>query len=167
MPAFDAYALIVFLIHFALGVITCMAFLRLFFRKEIRIFKNLKRTIYLLRTGGPTLENELELLKGNGLYTVNDRVFDLNSSSNLLQTLNTFAVLVIGYSTKFNGYQSIVDHAKARDIPIVVLAGTSTEITPEHQAIFRQYNYFDMCNTPSRLLTTIFNLSIVTPHDKK
>ena len=39
-------------------------------RKEIRLFKNLKRKIYLLKTGSNNLETEREMLLKNGLYDV-------------------------------------------------------------------------------------------------
>jgi len=165
MTVFDIYAFLVFIFYFVLGVATCYAFLRLFFRKEIRLFRNLKRKVYLLKTGTATLETEREMLNKNGLFIVNDRVLDL-IDTNILQTLESFAVFVIGYSSTCTSYQTIVDHAKASNIPIIVLA-KPTEITPEHMAIFQQYIYFEMCNSPARLLTIIFNLSLITPYEKK
>jgi len=59
-----------------------------------------------------------------------------------------------------------LDRAKERDIPLVVLAKTD-KISGKHMSIFQQYIYFEMCNTSARLLTTIFNLSIITPYEKK
>ncbi len=166
MTAFDIYAFLVFVFYFALGVVTCYAFLRLFFRKEIRLFRNLKRKVYLLKTGTATLETEREMLNTNGLFVVNDRILDLTNDTNTLQTLEKFAVFVIGYSSSCANYQIIVDRAKASNIPVIVLA-KPTEITPEHMAIFQQYIYFEMCNSPARLLTIIFNLSLITPYEKK
>lgn len=166
MTAFDVYAFGVFIFYFALGVATCYAFLRLFFRKEIRLFRNLKRKVYLLKTGTSTLETEIEMLNKNGLFFVNDRVLDLTQNAVTLQTLEKFAVFVIGYSSTYTDYRTVVDHAKTQNIPIVVLA-KPTEITPEHMAIFQQYIYFEMCNSPARLLTIIFNLSLITPYEKK
>lgn len=166
MLVFDIYTFLVFICYFVLGASTCFAFLRFFSRKEIRLFKNLKRRIYLLKTGAATLETEREMLNKNGLFVVNDRVLDLNNDTNLLQTLDDFSVLVLGYSDSYINYQSIVDHAKSRNIPIIVLANPG-EIKEQHAAIFRQNIYFEMCNTSARLLTTIFNLSLITPYEKK
>jgi len=166
MIAFDIYAFLVFIFYFALGVATCYAFLRLFFRKEIRLFRNLKRKVYLLKTGTSTLETEIELLNKNGLFFVNDRILDLTQNSNAVQTLEKFAVFVVGYSNTYTDYKTVVDHAKAQNIPVIVLA-KPTEITNEHMAIFQQYVYFEMCNSPARLLTIIFNLSLITPYEKK
>lgn len=166
ITAFDIYAFLVFIFYFALGVATCYAFLRLFFRKEIRLFKNLKRKVYLLKTGTSTLETEIEMLNKNGLFLVNDRVLDLTQNATALQTLEKFAVFVIGYSNTYTDYKAVVDRGKAKNIPVIVLA-KPTEITSEHMAIFQRYIYFEMCNSPARLLTIIFNLSLITPYEKK
>ena len=166
MTAFDIYAFLVFVLYFSLGVATCYAFLRLFFRKEIRLFKNLKRKVYLLKTGLATLETERQMLNKNGLFIVNDRVLDLMNDTATLQTLEGFAVFVIGYSDTYNNYQTIVTHAKTANIPIIVIAKPA-EITVAHMAIFQEYIYFEMCNSPARLLTIIFNLSLITPYEKK
>lgn len=166
MTAFDIYAFLVFIFYFALGVATCYAFLRLFFRKEIRLFRNLKRKVYLLKTGTSTLETEIELLNKNGLFSVNDRVLDLTQNAEAVQTLEKFAVFVVGYSSAYMDYKTLVDHAKAQNIPVIVLA-EPREITDEHMPIFKQYVYFEMCNSPARLLTIIFNLSLITPYEKK
>ncbi len=166
MTAFDIYAFLVFVFYFTLGVATCYAFIRLFFRKETRLFRNLKRKVYILKTGTASLETEREMLNKNGLFVVNDRVLDLTNDANTLQTLENFAVFVIGYSSVYTNYQTMVDHAKVANIPVIVLA-KPTEITSEHMAIFQQYIYFEMCNSPARLLTIIFNLSLITPYEKK
>lgn len=163
--AFDIYAFLRFAIFFALGAVSCFAFLRFFFHKEIKLFKHLKRKIYLLKTGTSTLETERELLQKNGLFVVSDRVMDLNSDLSLLQTLDSFAIFVVGYSTEYANYQSIIDHAKSNCIPVIVIA--KPDEIKDHMTIFRQYIYFEMCNTPARLLSTIFNLSLITPYEKK
>lgn len=166
MTVFDICAFLVFIFYFALSVATYYTFLWLFFRKEIRLFRNLKRKVYLLKTGTSTLETEIEMLNKNGLFFVNDRVLDLTPDANAVQTLEKFAVFVIGYSNTYANYKTIVDHAKAQNIPVIVLAEPG-EITDEHMPIFKQYVYFEMCNSPARLLTIIFNLSLITPYEKK
>lgn len=166
LNALDIYAVLAFLFYFGLGVGTCIAFIRLFFRKEIRLFQNLKRKVYLFKTGPVALDTEREMLHRNGLFVVNDRVLDLTSGTNPLQTLEGLAVFVVGYSNAYRSYQAIVDHAKSKNIPLIMIAKPA-EITNDHMAIFQQYIYFEMCNSPARLLTIIFNLSLITPHGKK
>jgi hypothetical protein len=135
-------------------------------RKEIRLFNNLKRTIYLLKTGRNNLVTEKELLSENGLYDVHNSILDLTNDIKPLQTLRDFSVFVVGYSQDYSNYQSILDRVKSKNIPLIVLAKPN-EISDEHMNIFQQYIYFEMCNTSARLLTTIFSLSVVTPYEKK
>lgn len=135
-------------------------------RKEIRLFSNLKRNIYLMTTStANSLQREKVLLQENGLYRVHDEVLNL-SDLGVLDTVNKFSTFVIAYSKEFTYYQKVVDRAKRDLIPIIFLANPG-EISNEHMAIFKEYPYFEMCNTSARLLTTIFNLSVITPNEKR
>lgn len=135
-------------------------------RKEIRLFNNLKRTIYLMTTSTQSsLQREKTLLQKNGLYQVNNEILNL-SDLGILDTTDKFSVFVIAYSKEFTHYQNIIDRAKRDLIPVIFLAGPR-DIIDDHMAIFKDYPYFEMCNTSARLLTTIFNLSAVTPNEKR
>lgn len=157
----DVYALLVLGGTVIFATVSTLLFLRFAYRKEHRMFKNLKRTIYLLKTGGNSLQTEQGLLRDNGLFSVHATIFDLRTDTRSLQTLNRSTVLVVGYSKEFAEYQAVIDSARQRNLPIVVLAKPG-EIVPAHMEIFQGYIYFEMCNTPSRLLTTILNLSLVS-----
>lgn len=87
------------------------------------------------------------------------------SDVGLLETTKKFSVFVVGYSREFAHYSEIIDRAKRDAIPVIFLAGPR-DITDEHMALFKDYPYFEMCNSSARLLTTIFNLSAVTPNGK-
>jgi len=135
-------------------------------RKEIRLFKNLERNIYLMTVNPQkNLQREKELLEKNGLYKVHNQIYEL-SDLGLLDTMENFSVFVVAYSKEYKHYQKIIDRAKKDIIPIIILAGPR-DIIDEHMAIFSNYPYFEMCNTSSRLLTTIFNLSVITPNEKR
>lgn len=136
-------------------------------RKEIRLFKNLKRKIYLMNTDSTNiLQREKTLLIQNGLYQINNDVLSL-SDLGILETTEKFSVFVIAYSKTFSHYQKVIDRAKRDSIPVIFLAAGPRDITDEHLALFKDYPYFEMCNTSARMLTTIFNLSAVTPNEKK
>jgi len=157
------------IVSFVIGLVPAGYFIyrlvRFIIRKEIRLFENLKRKVYLLKTGSNSLETEREMLVENGLYDVHDNILDLSQETKALQTLKNFAVFVVGYSQEYTRYQEIVNEAKSKNIPLVVFAKPG-EIILEHMTIFLGYTYFEMCNTSARLLITIFNLSIVTPNEK-
>lgn len=135
-------------------------------RKEIRLFTNLKRTVYLINTSNESLlQREKTLLNKNGLYKVYGDILNL-SDLGVLETVEKFSVFVLSYSAKFKQFQKVIDRAKRNSIPVVILAKPG-EIIPDHLLIFNSYPYFEMVNTSSRLLTTIFNLSIITPYEKR
>jgi hypothetical protein len=135
-------------------------------RKEIRLFNNLKRTVYLINTDNKgSLQREKTLLNKNGLYKVHEDILNL-SDFGILETVEKFSVFVIAYSVKFRQYQKIIDRAKRDSIPIIIVAKPG-EIIYAHMLIFNSYPYFEMVNTSSRLLTMIFNLSIITPYEKR
>lgn len=135
-------------------------------RKEIRLFNNLKRMIYLMTTDTQnSLQREKTLLQKNGLYQVNNEILNL-SDLGMLDTTDKFSVFVVAYSKEFAHYQNIIDRAKRDLIPVIFLAGPQ-DITDDHMIIFKDYPYFEMCNTSARLLTTIFNLSAITPDEKR
>jgi len=166
LSVFDTYSYLTLFICFILGAITLYSFVYFFFRKEIRLFKNLKRKIYLLRTGAGDLQTERELFLANGLFDVYTNVIDLKEGVKLLQTLKSYSVFVIGYSKGYPFYKEILDHSVPKKIPVIVIAKPG-EIIPEHMTIFQKYVYFEMCNTSARLLTTVFNLSLITPYKKR
>lgn len=132
----------------------------------MRLFKNLQRTIYLMSTDSTTvLQREKTMFHMNGLYHVSPDIVHLSDLGHL-ETVKDFSIFVVGYTRGFGHYKEVIDRAKRNSIPVVVLAGPR-DITDEDMAIFKEYPYFEMCNTSSRLLTTIFSLSAVTPNDKK
>jgi hypothetical protein len=112
-----------------------------------------------------TLQREKTLLQKNGLYKIHNEILSL-SDIGILDTTNRFSIFVISYTKEFAYYQKVIDRAKRDLIPVIFLAGPR-DITDEHMAIFKNYPYFEMCNTSARLLTTIFNLSAVTPNEKR
>lgn len=155
-----------FLIGFIVSSIFVYKLVYFIISKELRMFNNLKRTIFLMTTSTQgTLQREKTLLQKNGLYKVHNEIFSL-SDIGVLDTASRFSIFVISYTKEFAHYQKIIDRAKRDLIPVIFLAGPR-DITDEHMAIFKDYPYFEMCNTSARLLTTIFNLSAVTPNEKR
>lgn len=163
---FNIHSGISFLIGFIVNSLFVYKLVSFFIHKEIRLFKNLKRTIYLMTTSNQgQLQREKSLLQKNGLYHVYDEIISL-SDLGTLDTVEKFSIFVISYSKEFTHYQEIIDRAKRDVIPVIFLTSPK-DITDEQMAIFKEYPYFDMCNTSARLLTTIFNLSAVTPDEKR
>ncbi len=165
--ALDIYALFTFLFYFSIGTITCFVFLRFFFKKEIRMFRNLKRKVYLLKTNQDALETEMEMLNKNGLFSKVERVYDISAGLDQLQTFEDFAIYVAEYSGSYEFYPDLVATAKVKKIPLIILAKPENRISSEHMSKFQQHIYFEMCNSSARLLTLLLNLALVSPYDKR
>ena len=136
--------------------------LKFFHKKEKRIFNNLKRKVYFLKIDGSTcnLEKEQNLINKNGLFRAEKSVRQY--SKGFIETVNEKAVIVFAYSAVFPDYQDLIDSLKNKEIPAIILA-KPREIIPEHESIFSDYPYLQVCNYTSRLLTSLFDICAVTP----
>jgi hypothetical protein len=160
-------SLVAFLLGLLPGGYFAYRLVRFIVRKEVRLFQNLQRTVYLIKMGKePNLQREHELIRQAGIFTLHHAVLDYAGDKGILETIKGKCVMVLGYSEALDSYRPIIERATRSHIPIIVIAQPN-EISPDHMAAFREYPYFEMCNTSARLLTTIFNLSAVTPYEEK
>lgn len=144
------------------GFIWFLLWLAFFYKKERRLFRNLKRKVYFLRIDGSTcnLEKEQNLICENGLFKAEKSVRQY--SNGLIETIEGKVVLVVSYSPSFLDYANLIVSLKNKKIPVIILA-KPREITPEHENIFADYPYLQVCNYTSRLLTSLFDICAVTP----
>jgi hypothetical protein len=149
-------------------VVTLLLFFNFYLRKEYRIFKNLKKNIYLIETGTDGLQREYALLKENKLlYRVHDAILNLSTNPNVLDTTKEGSIWVVNYSENYADYSGLVDLARIKKTALVVFAKHPLKITNvQHLKAFDTYVYIDLCNSVSRLLIVIFNLAIIMPHKK-
>jgi hypothetical protein len=134
-------------------------------RRERRIFQNLsKKHIYFFHTGpNNQLQREIELMMKNKLLFPHVHpYFDAVANVNVFRTIEGPAVLVVGYNADYSHYDDLVNYALTKNYAFVIMAH-SREVIPEHEKLFGKLNYFDICNTPARLQTIIFNQAIITP----
>ena len=133
-----------------------------FHKKERRIFRNLKRKVYFLKIPGSNcdLEKERKLIAENGLFKADGsvRVY----SNGFINTINEKAVIIISYTASFGNYADLINSLKINNVPAIVFAKPS-EISPEHNNLFADYPYLQVCNFTSRLLTSLFDICAVTP----
>ena len=164
LSIYEVVISIIGIISLVISVSVCVFFVA---RKERRIFKNLKKTIYLFQTGPDGLQAEHELLKENKLlFRVHDKIFNLPENPNILNTIKRKSIFVVKYSKGYERYDALVQTAKNTDSALIVLSKMAREIEDEHMALFNSHKYYDMCNSVSRLLVLIFNLAIIIPEKK-
>lgn len=137
-----------------------------FYRKESRLFRNLKRKVYFFRMKGSScdLEKERYLVDTNGFFTADNAVREF--SPTILDTIVGPSVVVMAYSPKCVEYQLFLESALTKKVPVLLFAKPS-EIDSKHNALFAEYPYLQVCNYGSRLLTSLFDICAITPYDQK
>lgn len=162
----NVHSLVSFVLGLLPGGFFAYRLVRFLVRKEVRLFKNLQRKVYFLRVADqPTMQREIEMATRSGLFTLHPSIVDVHRDGGVLEMIDPAAVIVVGYSPTYCQYEAIVERARRHSIPLIVFA-ESSQITV-HMPLFRGYPYFEMCNTSTRLLSTIFNICAVTPYAKK
>ncbi len=149
--------------YVAIRVIGFLIWTNFFYKKEKRLFRNLKREVHFIKFEGSQhdLETETRLIKENGFFKVENEIKQY--SENLISSIEQKAAIVVSYSPTFTGYQKLIDFLQPKKIPLVILAKSDPRITSEHTAIFDQYPYHQVCNGTSRLLTSLFSICAITP----
>ena len=158
------------------------------FRKEIRAIFNIRKKIYVFDF---TDENEgipvHKMLVKNKIFRVYEQILkpNLKLIDSTLQSSSNKSTYVIIYedtnpSRYTEIYQYLVERAKSFGIALIVFSERVVEkkvdnqgiekeqlverrISTEHMKEFLKWNYYDMVNTKSRLLTTILNMSMIVP----
>ncbi len=154
-------------IELIIGSILVFSFLKWYFRKEFKIYKNLKRSIYIFTFGSDNFNDTELLIKKSCLFHCPSFINNSNEISidRVLQEFDNFSLFILGYdeSISIGIYQKIISSAQERKIPVIVFTKDNRRITPEHKAIFDRYNFFEMCNTNLRLLSLLYTLCVVLP----
>lgn len=163
----NAWALISLLVGCVSLIVAFSIWLWFFYRKESRLFRNLKRKVYFFRIKGSTcdLEKERNLVDSNGFFVADAAVREFSSA--LLDTITGPAVIVLAYSSKFSGYKSFLDSTLAKKVPVIVFARSGEITDVQHRKLFEEYPNLQICNFGSRLLTSLFDICAVTPYEKK
>lgn len=156
-------------IRFLSGIaITLIGFYIFIFKKEIRLSRNLKKEIYFLKTDpSQYLDTEIERLKANKLFNVHQTAIDISKNIRNLETKDN-AFLVLAYNNRYSSvkYEKVLEYSFNKKIPLICYS--KEDITNKiHKKMFKDHPYTDICNTPTRLISTIFNIAAVTPNEKK
>ncbi len=138
------------------------AWILFFFKKERRLFKNMKRPICIIGTEANSLEHEASLIDRVGFFCI-DRP---STDTRVVDTLNDHRLVVIGYSPNSTSFIEVFNAVKARLIPIIVFAAPS-QITDEDVNLIKSYSHVSICNAPTRLISDVFAIMSTYPEDLK
>jgi len=157
--ALDIYSLVVFVIYFIPLVLICYAFLRFFFRKEIRLFNNRSRPIMIFKSSGEDMEVETKLLRDSKLFNIPEDPTDKHQN---IDRIKDHSLIIIGYSAGMTNFDDIFTGAKSAGIPTIVY---SKDKIPD--AIFkklRNYSWYSTCQVPLRLVNDVFTILSTFPN---
>ncbi len=140
------------------GIIVIVTWLYFFYRRERRIYKNIRRPICVIGTEDKPMEHESKLLKDVGFFNI-ERLSDDKRS---IDVISKHRVVVLGYSPNSDFFWQVFETAKARLIPIIVFASVD-QIDPKDAVVIQDYSYVTICNTPIRLISDVYSLMCTYP----
>lgn len=156
--ALDIYSLIYFAVYFILGVLVCLAFLRFFFRKEIRLFNNRRRPIMIFKSAGEDMEIETKLLRDSKLFNIPEDPTDKHQD---IDRIKNHSLIIIGYSEGMTNFDDIFNGAKNAGVPAIVYS--ENEIPKDIFDKLRNYSWYSTCQVPLRLVNDVFTILSTFP----
>lgn len=134
------------------------AWYKFFYRKERRLFKNIKRPIAVIGTESKPMTHEVKLLERVGFFNVESPSTD----SRTTDLLGDKRLLIIGYTAGTDILKQSIEAVRSRDVPLIVYAGPR-DITDEDMKLLQSYSNHSMCNTPLRLISDVFAIMATYP----
>jgi len=158
----NAYTLVSFITGVIAWTIGKFIFSRWFFKKEYRMFSNLRRTILIIGSTKETLEVEKKIIDKSGFFRYEYVIEDNPEKASAL--IDKHILVVWGY-TKTKKINRFIDILRARNIPLLVYS--TKEIDKEDKTMICEYSFSEIANSPLRLMNLIFNIVALLPYDKK
>lgn len=157
--ALDIYSLLAFVIYFILGALVCFAFLKFFFRKEIRLFNNRSRPIMIFKSTGQDMEIETKLLRDSKLFNIPEDPTDKHQN---IDRIKNHSLIIIGYSTGMTNFDDIFNGAKSAGVPVIVYS--KDKIPDDVFNKLRNYSWYSTCQVPLRLINDVFTVLSTFPN---
>jgi hypothetical protein len=145
------------------GFAGAWAYAKFFYKKERRLFKNIRRPICLFATSDTDLKREHKILKRAGFFNVGNISDDISEADFIRDKENR--LIIIGYSPGNANFKAIYDAAKNANTPVVVYSGPN-RILPDDMQYIQGYSFHSIANTPLRLISDVFALMSTYPEDK-
>jgi hypothetical protein len=169
---FDIRDLIYAVIGLIIFLVALFSFLKHFLRKEIRLYKNLRRPIVIItpsdeqgKIRGTEMEMEIEKLRENKLFNVSDETTDYKN----FNPQNDYCLVVLGYDKKMVGLDEILSKVKNLQIPLIVYTygENVTALNPEDKTKFDSYPWVLFANFRLTLINSVFNTLATYPYGKR
>lgn len=164
--------LMIAVIWFIILAIAVFGFLRHFFRKELRLYRNLKRPIVVItpsdqqgKIRGKEMDLEIEKLRENKFFNVPDSSTDYKN----FNPLNDYCLVVMGYDKNMVGLDEILSKIKNLQIPLIVYTygENVTALNPNDKTKLDSYPWTLFANFRLTLINSIFNTLATYPYGKR
>lgn len=132
-----------------------------FYRKERRLYKNIKRSIGIFPTESIDMKHEKNLLDRTKLFDVHMAATDVRAKD----CITDHRLAIIGYSPESDMFREVFCDAKKEKIPVIVYSKPG-RIDKEDMELIQGYSNQSMCNTPLRLISDVFAIMSTYPEDK-
>jgi len=158
----QSLSLLHWLVLAGVGVLSWLVYAWRYARLQCRLAKNLKRKVYFLKTSSSkNLQVEKDLVKGIGLFSVEDDIKDISENLKPMQNLKSKAAFIVGYDPIYSLYKDLIEEAKRKNIPVIVFSEQGEIQNSEHWKIFNGYIYCDVANTSNRLVVILLNILMI------
>lgn len=141
-------------------------YIKLFYKKERRLMKNLSRPVLLYHSkGGEDFTIEKSLLEASNFFKI-DKASGSNTTHVIDSLSNTNCSLVIAGFDANNreGFYQVFDKAKSKRLPIIVYTfGRNAALTSDDWDKLNTYSFYSIVNAPLRLLNDAFAILSTFP----
>lgn len=147
-------------------------FLKFFLRKELRLYKNLQRTIFFIAPSdgsgvihGKEMNMEIERLKDSKFFNVSDRVSDYRN----FNPQDGHGLVVLGYDKNMVGLDDILTKVKNLQIPLIVYTygENALALNPADKEKFDSYPWALFANFKLTLMNSIFTTLATYSYGKR
>lgn len=147
-----------------------LAFARWVFKRQWRLFQNLKRPVVILQPQqangevipGGRLDVEIGMIRANGFLNVGDQPTDYRS----FNPIGKHCVVVLGYRSGMVGLADILSRIKSNHVPLIVYSYGEVISGPDEETL-GSYPSALYANFPITLLNHIFATVASYPYERK
>lgn len=147
------------LISIAIGAFITYKFLFFIFKKEMKLFRNFKRKIFVFDPpsiyASSGMEAEFYEIEKNALFKSVHR----KSGTNMMHTnsINSQCLVVLCIADDFNYFEAIFERASDFKVPVIIYTyGNNKALETKHWDLLKTYPWYSVCITPVRLISDIF-----------
>lgn len=134
------------------------------YKRARRLYKNLRRPIFLFEMKKDNLERVQEVLKETQLNPLPPKT-DISSLDSLTPK---YSACIVGYTAGDHSadiLRDIIGRIRHYHIPLVIY--TDVQIPQNQIPIIRNYSYSEVCNSPLRVVTLVNSIGQTFPYEER